>query len=934
MDPEFYEGKVRKEKGVYRNRNKKILALTMAALLLGTGIAEAEDDDGDLFPKDINGNEVSSGTTIIVDRNQASLSNDKSELGETNKEIDGDWGMIAGGLVSEGEGSRRDSSHNKVTVFHSGNRGIYQIYGGWGKRNTEYNEIHFIADGETKIGSSIIGGQSDEGNSSFNTILISGNGSIRQMYDSLKMDIYGGKSEHEVSHNKVVISENANVYIDNLSGAFTKQSPANSNTVEINTTGNVVANYQITGGYADNGLASDNHLTIFNGNVEANAVIGGYSPADNGGISSGNQLNLSGGHVKAYMIAGGYSDGISKGNSVNLKDVNVESNGQSKYAVIAAGAGLTEAKDNKISFDSSIDLSNADIYGWYRVNGTGDIIHSGNQLVVNSTGNKVRGLYNFDEIIFNKTDIGEAALTIVNQGKVDFDETKDKPSVKLTVSALDISEVEKIGQAIILIDASKASSVQGLTELANSLEDSTETLSYKNGEVKVSGISGASVIGDNKLIYGLKTIYEVTYGTLDWKDNGIVVSLDKSRKLDLSDTKVDITHLSFTDDSRKKVTTQEVHQMTLLDTEGNKTLREENITGNDESTWDLGNALTGKGIASLADNGNLMYTIDASEKSVKATEETHHVLMGREGDMALLAAGKDRMMNVFSSLTGKGEEPAVFASVGYGYDRYDTGSHIKSHNWTGVAGAGSEKAMKDGTLSYGLFYERGDGSYKTYNAGFTGKGDNDYNGGGLLLRYMMDNRTYVEGSFRMGHMDSHGDNMLRDASGKPLSYDSDSNYWGTHIGIGHVFDLTDEKASLPAGAERAAKDIDVYGKYFHTHLGSDTVTVNGIDYDLDAMDSDLLRIGSRFNYRQGRNTFYAGIAWDYEMSGKGTGTVSASGMSAPIRSTDTKGGSFMAEAGWKLESAHDNPWTMDVNLAAYGGQHRGIYGNVSVGYRF
>lgn len=43
---------------------------------------------------------------------------------------------------------------------------------------------------------------------------------------------------------------------------------------------------------------------------------------------------------------------------------------------------------------------------------------------------------------------------------------------------------------------------------------------------------------------------------------------------------------------------------------------------------------------------------------------------------------------------------------------------------------------------------------------------------------------------------------------------------------------------------------------------------------------------------------------------------------------------MMAEAGWKLEATKDSPWDVNLSLQAYTGQHKGIGGNVFVGYHF
>ena len=107
-----------------------------------------------------------------------------------------------------------------------------------------------------------------------------------------------------------------------------------------------------------------------------------------------------------------------------------------------------------------------------------------------------------------------------------------------------------------------------------------------------------------------------------------------------------------------------------------------------------------------------------------------------------------------------------------------------------------------------------------------------------------------------------------------------------------------------------------------------------MDYALDGLNSSLMRIGARANNRSGRNNYYYGLAWDYEFDGESRGNVSAAGLSANIRKADTGGSSMMAEAGWKLEATKNSPWDVDLSVRAYAGQHRGIGGNLFVGYHF
>lgn len=152
-----------------------------------------------------------------------------------------------------------------------------------------------------------------------------------------------------------------------------------------------------------------------------------------------------------------------------------------------------------------------------------------------------------------------------------------------------------------------------------------------------------------------------------------------------------------------------------------------------------------------------------------------------------------------------------------------------------------------------------------------------------MMKWTARNKDYYEGAFRAGRIKNSADNVLHDRNGSPYSYQTSARYWSGHVGIGHVFDLTGKTASeSEGGIRRAARDIDVYGKYFHTHIGSGSFTAGEVQYGLDGLDSRLLRIGARADNRSGRNDFYYGLAWDYELDGEGRGRVAADGLRAPI----------------------------------------------------
>ena len=68
--------------------------------------------------------------------------------------------------------------------------------------------------------------------------------------------------------------------------------------------------------------------------------------------------------------------------------------------------------------------------------------------------------------------------------------------------------------------------------------------------------------------------------------------------------------------------------MTLLDTKGNTTLSAGNLTAK-EGKWDIGNALTGKGIASLDSNGNVVYQMETTNVKLAMADRRYQSLRPR-----------------------------------------------------------------------------------------------------------------------------------------------------------------------------------------------------------------------------------------------------------------------------------------------------------------
>lgn len=830
---------------------------------------------------------------------------------------------------------------------------------------------------ENVMGGGVRGNNNTDNEANRNTVTLQNGASAGTVIGGNVVNGSGNANE-----NRINITDSTVNSADDMYGGYTDNGSANNNTISI-TNGNVtVENSSIISGRANDGGGGDviGNVVSISGkqsNISAWSVNGGYA---NNGKAQKNLVDISGGTISADNIVGGDGNTDAEsavqdfvtGNVVNIAGGTITPYSQDNAEIAGAefvdSNSVGEIKDNAVNLSGTPDLTKADLYGWK--SDDGNPLHSGNTLNLGYTatmtdtpetrtitgsetgwnGTTIHGLYNFDTIYFHDLKPENTGLTVKGtvslpknaelevsntaKEKMNGDAGMEQGNVAVTINGTVLKK------PVYLIDASKASEVSGLDDLYNNsknrIQDSRQW-SFENGGVTVDGTLGLKLSG-NLLSYGLESIDAITYKTIDWNTNGTVLSLKAPETFSLANTKVDTRDIGFTVNSLAKIVSTGDYSMTLLDTKGNTTLKEENLSTR-KGIWNVGNGLTGTGEASLLANGNVIYKMDVTEKTdkpiVEATEETHNALIANEAAMSTLGAGRDRMESVLNGLDQN--EPGVFtfASIGGSRDVYDTGSQVKNYNWNGMVGVGNDADLTSGDLAYSVFYEYGKSHYDTDGSGFNGNGDVHYNGGGAMVKFTARNKNYYEASVRAGRIKNSASDVLHDADGRACSYETRSNYWGGHLGFGHIFDLTDETASESrGGTQRAARDLDVYGKYFHTHMGSDSFMADEVKYDLDSVDSDLLRIGVRVNNRSGRNNFFYGLAWDYEFDGESKGTVSAAGLSAPIRRADAGGSSAMLELGWKQEATKESPWDLRLTMRGFAGEHRGLGGNVYIGYHF
>ena len=190
-------------------------------------------------------------------------------------------------------------------------------------------------------------------------------------------------------------------------------------------------------------------------------------------------------------------------------------------------------------------------------------------------------------------------------------------------------------------------------------------------------------------------------------------------------------------------------------------------------------------------------------------------------------------------------------------------------------------------------------------------------GGGAAVRLTKNGGSYYEASVRAGTLGNSMTDAVRDGDGNSYGFDSDSTYWGGHIGAGRL---------IPGSRGQ----WDVYGKYFHSEIEGDAFLMGGDAYRFDDMTSDRLRLGARYTADTGRAwSFYGGAAYEYEFSGDSR--MKAGPWEA--REESLQGSSVFGEIGVLMRDK-DSPWSMDINLRGYTGEREGISGMLQLAYSF
>ena len=788
-------------------------------------------------------------------------------------------------LVTKGVDGKADASGNTEEI--TGGKTVKEDVIGAATDSGKAESNKANVSGNSEVTGNVIGAETTSGLLDKNEAIISGNSQING-------NVTAGKTESGNAAANITKVENSMV-TGNAVGAVTDTGVATGN--EVNITGGSVGG-DVAGATSDSGTVSQkNQASVVNANVVGN-VYGGKSTS---GEVNTNIANVSGGTVNG-SVYGGMTDGEKKseGNEVKL-----ESNTKVQKDVYGGYSQQGTATGNKVTIDGA--AVDGTIYGGKSKNKSDN---NSVELDNGTVGAIVGG--GCEEAGGNIVTItGGEVLSGVYGAKAGSSATNNT----ITMSGGKVNNVLYGGYA----DSATGITTGNTVTLYGTADVSNAGVFGGNGSDITGNVLNIGTIindvahswsGGGQSVKNVANFETMNFVSVPWNKEKAAVTISDGTASDLSATKVNATTVHFTDTTSLK----QGDTMTLLDEQKvavDKRVQAGNITK--ESEYTAGSTLKGTGILSMDDSGNVIYKVTDKDSS----DQSHNTVMGATASMAALSAGNDFVGAATEGLSMAGntgtDGMATYANLGGGSMNVETGSHVKTHTWNAILALGHKNEKKLSTTEYGAFFEYGTGNYSTFNGDERGDGSTRYTGGGILGKWKQNNGFYVEGSLRAGSIHDDAHNVLRDGAGNPYSYDTDATYWGAHIGVGREIKLN--KTDI----------LDLYAKYFYNHRGSVSFDAGG-HYDLGAVESSVLRVGTRYTVKQNDNiNYYGGLAVEHEFCGRASGFADG----VAIRGADISGTSVRGEIGATFRPGEKSNVTLDLNLSGFAGKKEGLTGGLS-----
>ena len=649
---------------------------------------------------------------------------------------------------------------------------------------------------------------------------------------------------------------------------------------------------------------------VINGNVYGVGIENYTDDVSGGNVTISGNATISGDDGRAYVCGGSTTNGNAEYNTVNISD-NVTINGSLGTAKVYGGfSSLGNVEYNTVNINGGTISSSGfstDVYGGYA---SGEAYNNTVNISGGSVGD-VRGGWSYSD--------GSAHHNTVNI-------SGDAKVTNEVYSGYSYSG-EAYNNTVIISGGSVSGDVYGgyiSKNVNNNTIDNNEIIISGSADIKNANLYGrsnnATGTGNTLTIDGwsdstnsVQNFNDIAFKNIDWKNNESILTITNQYdyKSDLTNTKIKTIHIA----GGSNINVGE--SKTLIKSENNTDLglTKDNVT----DTFTAGVAREGLGSTRI--DGNV---VTFNVNSIKLSSQAVSAAQTRAASAAFVNQGTDLISDSLDTISRDDNYGVkTFAAVHGNRSKYDVADDIKINGWSTIVGVGNADKFDNGSeFSWGVFYENGSGNYRTYNSFnnefFRGDGSMVYNGGGIAARYENKNGVYTEGSLRAGMLKNELDNAMRDVNGS-YGYETESAYYGAHIGVGKVISLSD------------SSDLDIYGKFFHTYTEGDSVTIADDKFDFDSITSDRLRVGARItSNKENKFSTYYGLAYEYEFNGDAD--MTAQGLRADTQSL--QGSSVMAEVGFNYQPTPDSPWSFDLNMRGYTGERQGGSFNVQATYTF
>ena len=675
--------------------------------------------------------------------------------------------------------------------------------------------------------------------------------------------------------------------------------------------------------FTNNVKIHDNTVTIKGGTINRGSsfgIVGAYVSGNltgNSEIYNNSVLLEDLQNATIYDTLGAYATSRSSitvsNNSVTIKNSNITTDSFMMFGIVGGVADNAADKDeegkhntaqeNTVEIiNSTVNMLDGDITGAF----SREIADKNKVIISNSTINgNIKGAVaitgsgnpeRFPVIATNNSTIIKGKSIINGEVYGGFLEQPDNTST--INSSVSNNEIILQGNADGMPDMSDAILYGSNHKIDGDIAD--------NNRLKIYNWSGD--------VKGAYNFSDIDFNSINWVNDGTVLNITNNTEENaLANTKINLNKLNFAGGAQ-------------LNTGYSMTFVKGTDLGIDATKVTIAPEFTA-GVATVGtgdvevDKNSVKYTLT----EVKQNDQIDLIAENRAVAAAFVNQGTDLIsdsLDVLSRDSNYGVK--TFAAVHGNRSKYYVNSDIKINGWSTIVGVGNADKFNNGNeFSWGVFYENGSGNYRTFNEFnnefFRGDGSLVYNGGGIAARYTNKNGVYTEGSLRAGMLKSDMDNALRDGAGNFYGYESESAYYGAHIGIGKIISLSE------------SSDLDIYGKFFHTYTEGDSFKVANDEFEFDSINSDRLRIGARItSNKENKFSTYYGLAYEYEFNGDAD--MTAQGLKAPTQSL--QGSSVMAEVGFNYQPTPDSPWSFDLNMRGYAGERQGGSFNVQATYTF